>query len=858
MTDTRLPTPRATYRMQLTADRGFDHAVGLVDYLAALGISHLYLSPFLAARPTTTHFYDVTDHSRIDQRLGGEEGLRRLADRAHDAGLGLIADVVTHHMAAGPWSPMWRRMLREGRSSNAASMFEIDWEPPLPGAAEKVILPVLGQPYGDALSQGLLGLQQHGEEVVVTYGDLRLPLTADTEAALARSGGVERLAGRIGEPRTWGRMHSLLEQQHYRLVSYAAGRRLVNYRRYLAVDQLAAIHADSPDVFAHTHALIIALLDEGLLDGLRIAHVDGLADPAGYLRGLREAVGPDVWIVVERAGAAGDPVPEDWPVQGTTGYELLRTSLGLHVDPQGLGTLWSHAAEHDALPSSRDVWIARSEQLEQELAPDLRRLARATWEACQEQPAVRDVDYRTLLEAVTRLLVAMPVPRTYVDPRTGEATERDRRAIGQAVDAAAQVGDRGTIPAALWSYLQELFSGATRPTTAAAEAITRFQQLAIAAMTLGIEERVFFRHNAFVAACELGCDPRRVPITLEEAHRQIAEMPPLGMRTTATHDTKHGEDVRLRIAGLTGVAGEWTRLASRVLAGTAPPDAALGLRLLQIAVGIWPVTDDGSAPLSEVLSDASLGDRLVAYAIAAARGQQRLTSHLHPDGEVEQEIAAWTRGLVDPAGLVAAELRGVANAAAEIGICASLSQTLMRITVPGVPDTYQGTEGWDDSLSDPDNRRPVDMEALAAELGRLTGPDAPEVDELWEARRDGRIKLHVLATALRLRREMPQTFGPDGSYEPVTATGRWARHMVAYLRRGSDGDVLVVCPRVMGRVSDGGVLDPRGRIWADTDLHLPVETTWTDALSGHHVAGDVLAVADVLSALPVALLRTTT
>ena len=843
--------PLSTYRIQLTDDHGFAAAADLLDYLDDLGVSHLYLSPVLAARPGSRHFYNVADHSLVDPVLGGEEGLRRLAALARERGMGLIGDIVPHHMGVGPWSPLWDQLLREGRSSEAAKAFDVDWETPLPGAADKVILPVLEQSYGEALAAGHLTLAQTGDEFRVCYGQLSFPVNAEWTRALERSG-VEGLAGEPGDERSWQRMHSLLEQQHYRLVSWRAGGRLVNYRRFLNIDELAALRVEDEVVFDATHQTMVGLVADGVFDGLRVDHVDGLADPGRYLQRLRERIGPDAWLVVETLTAPDQSLPEDWPVDGTTGYELLRTSLGAQVDPSGLRQLNHLAAANDALPGDVERWRMKAEALDVEMGPDLRRCTRVVWTACQDEPAVRDVDYRTLLEAVSRLATALPRYRCYVDPVTGSASDTDRETMAHAVAVARDDTGRGHVPEALWTHLEAMLTGETpRWTAALGEALTRFQQLTGPVAALGVEERLFHRHHAMVAACELGCDPDDVSRTLEELHTEILAMPPTGMRTTATHDTKHSEDVRLRMAALSGLSNDWMATASVLMERNPPPDRSLGLRLLQVAVGVWPSTDDGSGPLSDVITD-GLRERFGTYAIRAVRGQATISSHRDPNAAAEAAVRRWADDLLAPEGPVAESLRPLALRAAEIGMASSLSQTLLRLTVPGIPDTYQGTERWDDSLTDPDNRRPVEFGAL---LDAVPGLVPEAAADLWANRRDARVKQHLVRAALRLRRELSDVMGPDGGYAPVSASGRWSRHMLAFSRGPVAAPrVVVVAPRVFGRITDGGRYAPLGRIWADTDLTLPGSTGWTDVLTGQTCDSGVVNAAALLADLPVALL----
>ncbi|MEE8601093.1 malto-oligosyltrehalose synthase [Euzebya tangerina] len=852
--------PQATYRLQLTADHPFAEAAALVPYLARLGVSHLYVSPILAARPGTRHFYNVADHGKIDPVLGGYEGLVELAETAHAAGLGLIGDIVPNHMGIGQWNSRWETLLREGQSSQDAKFFDIDWETPLPGAAGKVILPVLERPYGEELAAGNLGLQEIDGELRVTYDTLTFPLNAETTRAVERSGS-ERLVGTPGEPRSWSRMHSLLEQQHYRLVGWKAGKRLINYRRFLHITELAALRVEDPVVFEATNGLMIKLVTDGLLDGLRVDHIDGLADPTEYLTRLRNRVGPDAWLVVEKLARPDEPLDVRWPVDGTTGYELLRVALGVHLDADGMAELRRLAARHGALPGENDLMVLKQVMVEEHLGPDVRRLARVTWNACQQSNDVRDVDYRTLLEAVSRLLVAMPVYRTYVDAETGQASGRTVEIIERAV-ASAKAADSGdTIPDVLWRYLSRLFSGQMPRAIAASEAITRFQQISGPVMALGVEERLFLRHNAMVAACELGSDPFEPALDLDEAWEAIQLLPDRGMRTTASHDTKHAEDVRQRMAALSGMAQRFSALADEVLAATDPPLASLGLRLLQVAVGVWPITDDGSGDLTEILDVPDLHRRFTEYALRVARGQNILTSYTEKEPEAEAAVRQWCDRVFDPDGPIAGRLRPLAVAAAEIGMVASLSQIMLRLATGGTADTYQGTERWDDSLSDPDNRRSFDYTDRRDAEERWS-QSTPDLEELWANRRNGEVKQWVLGQALRARRAHWSVFEPGSTLHRCAVTGRWSDSLlVGHRSAADDGDqcqAVVIAPVSLGRLTDGGRFPALGRVWGDTAATLPPLTegrVWRDALTGATLeGGDTTRIATILTSLPVALL----
>jgi len=811
--------PRATYRLQLGPDLPFAGAAALVGYLADLGVSHLYLSPVLTARPGSTHGYDVADPTEVSPVLGGEDGLRALADAAHGAGLGLVADLVPNHVGTGWDTPLWRELLRGGPAGDAGRVFDVDWRTPLPGAAEKVVVPVLGDPYGEVLDRDEIQVVEEDGEYRIAYFDHRFPLRPESADAVERAGGPEAL-------RTPPHVHALLEQQHYRLVHWRAAQELVNYRRFFSIDELAAVRVEDPEVFAATHAAILRLVADGVLDGLRVDHPDGLRDPARYFARLAEATG-GVWTVAEKILGPGETL-RDWAVAGTTGYEFANQVLGLFVDPAAEPAL-------DALDEELGVfgdwefaaWDGRNDVLDQELRPDVRRLARLLWPVVQEHLDVRDVGDEQLTYTLIDLLQELPVYRPYVDPETGEATDADRAVLAHAVaEASATYTDR----VALIAFLGRLLAGDAGRDAATLEVIARFQQVASATMAKGVEDTAFYRFRRLLAVNEVGGDPGRLGWSVEEFHaaqaaRQVRT--PGAMVTTATHDTKRGEDTRLRMAALSELPERFAAVTLALVPRAPRPEVAT--LVVQTLVGVWPLDDEPAA----------VRERLQAYLVKAQREAKHETTWLSPNPSFEGAGARFLDAVLDDP---PAELAALARDCAEIAMVSGLAQVLLRCTVPGVPDTYQGTEGWDLSLVDPDNRRPVDFAARRALLAALDA-QAPDAAALWEERADGRVKAWVLSRALRGR--------PCGAYDPLAASGPLADHVVAFAR---GGDLVTVAPRLAGAVTAGATRPATGATWAGTAVALPAGT-WTDLLTGGTREGGEAPLDEVLAALPVALLR---
>lgn len=839
----------ATFRLQLRAG-GVDlrQAAAALDYLAALGVSHLYLSPVLAAAPGSAHGYDVIDPTRVDEALGGEAALRELADAAHARGLGLVLDVVPNHQAAHPANPAWWELLATGRNGPQAHVFDVDWDPALPAAHGQVVLPALGAPLGEVAAAGELTLDG---DVLVAHGEHRVPLSRGTTGA---------------DPAGRGTWQELLADQHHRLCHWRIGDAVVNYRRFFAVDELAAIRVERPEVAEWALGLVARLVAEGIADGVRVDHVDGLADPGGFCRWLREATGATGWLVVEKILAAGETLPATWPVDGGTGYDFLADVLGLFVAPDAEPELTALAREAGAWPDDYEALAAdaKREMVDTLLAAERDRVARALHRACGADLAAADVTPDQSRTMVREVVAALRVYRAYATPGDPCPPASAAR-VDAALDAARE--HVPAVPVAAWGVLGACLRG-ERVDPDGAEVCVRGQQLAGAATAKGVEDTALYRQHRLVALAEVGVEPDRFghgPATFHDAQAERARRQPGGMLTTATHDTKRGEDVRLRIAALSEISDWWIEAQQRWHAAHAPlvaatdrgpaPDPATQQLIYQTLVGVW-------APEPARDGRDSLADRVAAYLIKAVREAGLRTSHTEPDHVYEAGTTGFVTALLGDAAFVA-DLDTVAAPASEIAMTASLAQVVLRSTSPGVPDTYQGCEGWEDSLVDPDNRRPADLRHAATELAAA---DATGMDALLAHRGDGRIKRRVLAECLRARRDRPACVGRDAGYHPLEVHGTWAAHVVAYARTAPDGDAMVtIAPRLPGHVMrDVAAQDlaalrpPVGGDWADTSVALPAglaAASWTDRLGGPGAdTGDRLALREVLGVLPVAVL----
>ncbi|HSO69853.1 MAG TPA: malto-oligosyltrehalose synthase, partial [Arachnia sp.] len=834
----------STYRLQLNASFTFDDAAAQVPYLASLGVTHLFCSPILQAAPGSVHGYDVVDHARVSKETGGEKGFRRLAAAAREHGLGIVVDVVPNHMAVP--TPLWLNralwdVLRTGPESDFASWFDIDVS-----RSRAILMPMLGRRIGDELAEGTIEVVEReidgGTETVVAYHDHVFPIRPGTEDLP---------------------LDELLDQQWYRLAYWKVGNEELNYRRFFDVDTLAAIRVEDQSVFDASHALLLRLYDEGLIDGFRIDHPDGLATPRGYLQKLHRATG-GCWVVVEKILEPHETLPAGSRCAGTTGYDALLRVDGLFHDPAQLprlNDLWERVAGNEGWFGAT-LLRAKDEVVRTMLFAEVNRLVSIAVAVCEADVRLRDHTRRQLDRAIRALLVSMDRYRAYVEPGL-PAPPEERAVILEAADRARpQLDDDEQ---ATLDLIVALACGDTRPgvpggaedlptvgsgavTTELpaeehgvaelrAEFMVRFAQTCGPVMAKSKEDTAFYRWNRFVGVNEVGSEPTLVGVSVDAFHSFCEDLSgtwPSTMTTLSTHDTKRSEDVRARLAALLEHAKEWEACVAELRSATelqrSGVDGATELLLWQTLAATWrlPGTTAGAAPIT--------ADRLDGYLTKAMREAKVHTTWSSPDAAYEQAVLGLAHAVLADERCGAA-LDAFTATVAESVRCVVLGAKLIQLAMPGVPDVYQGCEVVDLSLVDPDNRRAVDYVARADLLAAVDASAQQSLDAE---------KLLVTSRGLRLRRDLPDAFrGESATYSPVPST---SGHAVAFARGVRDGGVAAVA--VATRLP--ALLAERGG-WGEHQVILP-EVPFVDALTGREFPGGSTSLAEVLATLPVALL----
>ena len=888
---------RATARVQLHRGFDFDAAAAQVPYYAALGVSHLYLSPIGTARPGSLHGYDVIDPTRINPELGGEPAFLRLSAALRAHGMGAIMDIVPNHMAADIANPWWYDVLACGRHAVHAPYFDIDWD--TPGADGRVCLPILERPLDEMIARGDLRLAMSAPAATIELacGDQHLPLSREGLAWLLQAAGVagtsptrERALASCAEALRGGladrlaavveqvnadtaRLRHLLDLQHYRLVWWQQGNSVLNYRRFFDISALVALSVERREVFDAVHALPLRLIAEGLVDGLRIDHVDGLSHPAVYLRRLRNAVSavaPAATIHVEKILAQGEPLRR-WPIDGSTGYDFMDQVGALLHDPAGADPLraaWTTLSGRSGAFDDEEQQ-ARGEALADNLAAEFSACLRS-WVALLAPAGTAAAKPSVLGAALRDLLLQMRVYRTYLG--SGAARPQDAAVLSRAFDAAERHGDADHRDA--FAALRRFLLLARPPRTGARSlqalrlARRRFEQLSAPLNAKSVEDTGFYRYGALLSRNEVGSDPRHFAITPDVFHRAASQRAvdwPRAMLASATHDHKRGEDARARLAVLSERAGDFVARAgtwlSRLESIDPLPDAADRWMLLQTLLAAWPLelrADDGDVAARTALRD--FAERIGAWQRKAIREAGLRSSWTSPDEAYENACQRLVDVLLcgDDAQALRHDIAAAAHRLDAPGALNGLAATTLKLTVPGIPDLYQGTERWDQSLVDPDNRRPVDY-ALRREF--IDAGDA-DPEALLRDFRDGRVKQWLIRRLLQLRQQQAALL-LHGSYEPLTAIGSGADRVVAFVRRRGAQRLLVAVPRLCAnRLGARDLPLVPALEWNGTALTLPARDapcTWRDVFTdvSHRADRNQLPLPPLLDRFPVAVLAAT-
>lgn len=875
--------PISTYRLQLQAEFGFDEAARTAEYLKDLGVSHVYCSPYLQAAPGSKHGYDVVDHQAVNAEIGGEEGHRHFCARLQELGLGQVLDIVPNHMAATPQNRYWWDVLENGPWSQYASWFDIDWNSAEVKLKNKILIPVLGDHYGRILGAGQIQVENEGNKFRVRYMDNVFPLAPrsvavllsraaqrshsdmlsfiaeslsrlptpdgnDSDAIAARERDRAIVYGLLGrlcdqEPEACAsiggvmdelnadndRLDELLNLQHYRLAFWRTADQELGYRRFFDVNTLIGVRVERPHVFEATHRRVLEWVREGLLDGIRVDHPDGLRDPQQYFESLRNRA-QNAWIIAEKILEPGESLPGEWPVDGTSGYDFLGACNSLMVHGDGMREIAQIYRDFTHEPSDFEA-VAHDKKLavlQEALGSDVNRLASLFVDICETNRDRRDYTRAEIRRALREVAACFRVYRTYVVSERDQVTDEDRSQIDQAIGEAKQ--RRPDLDTGLMEFIGDVLSLRSRGGLQS-EFLLRFQQFTSPVMAKGVEDTALYCFNRLLALNEVGGSPADEGMPVAGFHQHCTRIEagsPRTMTTLSTHDTKRSDDVRARLAVISEIParwrvalGRWSRMNARFKQNNYP-DCNTEYFLYQTLIGAWPISRE----------------RLLAYMEKATREAKQQTSWTQQNAEFENALRHFIESLLDAPEFVA-DLESFVGRMREAGRVNSLSQTLLKLTAPGVPDTYQGSELWDLRLVDPDNRSAVDYDVRRALLAELQRGMEPE--QIVQRADCGLPKLWVVHAALRLRREHPEWFNAEAAYTPLGVEGAKSEHVIAFQR--SDAVVTLV-PRWIVRLNGA---------WGGTTVQLP-EGQFRNVLTCELISGGRQRVQTILKRFPVALL----
>ena len=807
--------PAATYRIQFNENFRLADALGLVPYFHELGISHIYASPLFKAVPHSLHGYDVCDFGRLNPEIGTEEELEKLMAALREYEMGLVLDIVPNHMGIDTDENIWwQEVLQNGRSGRYARYFDIQWDAPDPEIRGKVLLPVLGDHYERVLKRGELQARLENGKPVLCYFDHQFPLAPES---VPKDFFVEELNT---DPRV---LDDVIQKQNYRLAFWGDGDSKINYRRFFAISTLAGIRIEDESVFEEAHGLLKQWLARNWLDGLRVDHPDGMRDPKEYFDRLR-SLAPDIWIVIEKILQPGEDLPEDWPVQGTVGYDFLNQVNGLFIKPGSQNAFREFYADFTGEPIGTGKLVREKKRLVLEtlFVSEVNRLVDLLLQIAQRRPAHHYFSRENLHDALMEFIACFPVYRTYIRPSESFVGESDLLYIKETVDYTKKI--RPDLSPNLFKFFGDLlcllFHGEREN-----EFVARFQQLAGPAMAKGVEDTAFYCLNYFLSLNEVGGNLGKFGVSMDELHEYCAKQQSHGgqsMLSTSTHDTKRSEDVRARLNVLSEIPDEWQAAVLRWSKINEAhrknhfPDRNIEYLLYQTLVGSWPISKK----------------RLLAYMEKASCEAKQHTGWNHRNAQYDEALKNFTAAVLADKKFNK-DLEKFIALVVEPALVNSLAQTLVKLTAPGVPDIYQGNEIWDFSLVDPDNRRPVDFKLrkrLLAQAGHLSA------EEAWHRRDTGLPKLWLIQKTLAFRAKHPDFF--NGNYEPVFPSGTNADCIVAFLRCGN---VLTVVPRFT-----------RSRVGDLPELLLPLGK-WRNEFTGESFSGKI-ATGGLFKKFPVALL----
>ena len=876
------PIPDSTYRLQLHAGFTFDDASAIADYLSDLGVSHVYCSPYLQAAPGSMHGYDVVDPQAVNKGLGGAEAHERFCKRLGEQNLGQVLDIVPNHMSLVKDNRFWWDVLENGQSSRFASYFDIDWKPSEVRLQDKVLVPILGDQYGRVLSSGDIKVIRHVSRFRVQYADHLLPISpqsipgiltraakyasfdalsfmADSYARLPSPDYEDRpvILGRhrdkvvlnsllerlcIEEPAAAAALDhaisdingdvdvldELLNQQHYRLAYWRTADQQLSYRRFFDVNSLIGLRMEREHVFAETHELIARWLKEGVIDGVRVDHPDGLRDPMQYFERLRK-IAPHAWIVGEKILEPGEFLRESWPIDGTSGYDFLNVANGVLVRPEGLMQL-DHIYEEFTHESTDYREICHDKKLnvtQEALGSDVNLLTTMFVEICEGNRDRRDYTRAEVRRAIREVAACFPIYRTYAVAERNEIIDEDVEYIRRATEDAKQ--RRQDIDGGLFDFLGDVLTLGVRGPREA-EFVMRFQQFTSPVMAKGVEDTAFYNYNRLIGLNEVGGDPGLPGVSVREFHDYCERMHatfPRTMVTLSTHDTKRSDDVRARLAVLSedpkwfqDALKRWSR-TNRIFRTNGFPDPNTEYFYYQTLIGAWPLSMD----------------RALAYMEKAVREAKSQTSWTSNNQEFEDALRRFIRCTLEYEPFLNELERFVAKIL-PAGRINSLAQTLLKHTVPGIPDTYQGSELWDLSLVDPDNRRPVDYAVRRRLLAELKNSSISEISDRSD---EGSAKMWTIHRALTVRRARAASFGEQGGYFPLYDEGAESENFLGF-RRGDD--VITMVTRLPLSLKRG---------WGSTTVDIP-HGRWLNQMTNQIIDGGIVKLKNIFEKFPVALL----